>query len=104
LENNKKFIKEWEAKRKKGKFKYILTRTIIKIVITILCIVAIAVLGVGFVSIYTGVNTFHILNIQLLKKALHINKVSIPLLILIISSFSDWISNERKYNELLNNK
>lgn len=99
LISNEKFIKEWEEERKKGKFKYILTRTIRYFIIAVLYGVVISFLGVGFVSIYTGTNALDILNIQVIKKTLL--NISALLTVFIFSSYFEWNGNEKKYNKLM---
>jgi len=99
LISNEKFIKEWEEERKKGKFKYILTHTIRYFIIVFLCVVVISILGVVFVSIYTGTNALYILNIQVIKKILM--RFSAILIAFIFSSYLEWNGNEKEYNKLL---
>ena len=100
--SKEEFIKDWEEKRKKGKFKYILTHTIKYFMIVVLCVVVISFLVVSFVSIYTGTNALYILNIQVIKKTLL--NFSATLTASIFFSYLEWNGNEKKYNKLLNYK
>lgn len=102
MEDNEVFIKGWEEERKKGKFKYILTHAIRNFVVILCGTVCLALLGVGFVSIYTGTNAFHILNSEVLKKTLF--NISVALIVFTISSYLEWNGNEKKYHKLLNSK
>jgi len=106
LEDEKRFVKEWEEKRKRGKLKYILTRTIKYFIMLLFGILIVAFLAVVFISIYTGTNfktnAPNYFNIQIMKRTLL--NITACLTGFTISFCVEWYSNEKKYNKLMNNK
>jgi hypothetical protein len=97
LEDEKRFVKEWEEKRKKGKLKYILSCTFKYFIMLLLCFPIVAFLAVIYISIHTGTNfqtnAPDIFNIQIMKRS--IPNISGCLTGFTINFCVEWYSNEQ---------
>lgn len=88
LRNTERFIKQWQKKSQKGKFKYILINSLVYcivywVVTSLFCIV----LGRESYKLIENFDVFIIF-----------------IIIYIISLFRMWKKNEDKYSRLINNK
>jgi len=109
LEEDDKFIDSWREIRKKGKLKYILIyiiKFIIVIIITNIIIFSafiiyqVFVAGIDILIIH---NIFdRVLDIHMIKKTLL--KLLFILILDTIMTYLNWYKNEKRYNQLLNNK
>jgi len=88
LRNTERFIKQWQKKRQKGKFKYILINSLVY------CIVYWVVTSLFFI----------VLGRESHKLIENFDVFIIFIIIYIISLFRMWKKNEDKYSRLINNK
>ena len=88
LRNTERFIKQWQKKRQKGKFIYILINSLVY------CIVYWVVTSLFFI----------VLGRELHKLIETFDVFIIFIIIYIISLFRMWKKNEDKYSRLINNK